>query len=226
MPIENWLCALAQSDPSAVDGDLEALAAKDYPFLSDQNVSNQIERLSGHLGPRNSNVRRLVIAYSLYIRQVDAILEAGPRAFCGSSCPRAPSGCCTRQHFVVMNVSNLMSSRHSPAALHMAHVIGQMQKLESAHDIATHKRTIRPGFCSLLAEDGCTLRLFKSPRCAHYMCGELERTMLLESGAKVQPLLAALKHAESSTISSPEDYSNPDVIAQAAFLYAPPQAQA
>lgn len=226
MPIDNWLCALAQTDHSAVDGDLEALAAKDYPFLSDQNVSKQIEQLSGHLGPRHNIVRRLVIAYSLYSRQVDAILETGARAFCGSSCPRAPSGCCNREHFVIMNMSDLMSSRNSPTALHMAHVIGQLQQLESAHDIATRKRTIRPGFCSLLAEDGCTLRLFKSPRCVHYMCDELKRDMLLESGGKAQPLLAAMRRAESSTISSPMDYSNPDIIAQAVLLHAPGQAQA
>lgn len=218
MPIDNWLCALAQPDHSAIDGDLELLADRDYPFLSGTCVNNQIERLSGHLGRRHNNVRRLVIAYSLYIRQVDAILQAGPRSFCGSGCPKPPAGCCNREHFVIMNVTDLMSSQNSPAALHMSHMIGLLQKQESAH----HRggRTMRTGYCSLLAEDGCTLRLFKSPRCAHFMCEELERAMLKESGGAAKPLLSAMKHAEGCTISSPADFLNQTVIDEAARLYA------
>lgn len=217
MPIESWLDSLAQPDHSAIDGDLEVLAGRNYPFLTDSCVSGQIERLSGHLGRRHQNVRRLVIGYSLYIRQVDTILQSGPRAFCGGRCPRPPAGCCNREHFVIMNVSDLMSSRNSPAALHMAHTIGLLQKAESAHNRAG--RTMRNGYCSLLAEDGCTLRLFKSPRCAHFLCGDLERAMLRESGGDAQPLLNAMKHAESSTISSPTDYQNQTVIDEAARLY-------
>jgi len=222
MPIESWLCGLAQSDHSAVDGDLEVLTRKSYPFLSDQCACNQIERLSGHLGGRHQNVRRLVIAYSLYIRQVDTVLERGARGFCGSRCPNPPAGCCNRDHFVVMNVTDVMSSHNSPAALHMAHMIGQLQQLESAHNLAG-ERTIRPGYCSLLAHDGCTLRLFKSPRCAHYICEDLEAAMRTRSGEKAQPFLTAMKYAESSSISSPVDYANPEVIAQAELLFATPE---
>lgn len=218
MPIESWLCALAQPDHSAIDSDLEFLADKDYPFLSGTCVNNQIERLSGHLGRRHSNVRRLVIAYSLYVRQVDAMLQAGPRAFCGSGCPKPPAGCCNREHFVIMNVTDLMSSQNSPAALHMSHMIGLLQKQESAHN--RDGRTMRTGYCSLLAEDGCTLRLFKSPRCAHFMCEELEKAMLEESSGAAQPLLTAMKRAESSTISSPADFLSKTVIDEGARLYA------
>jgi len=221
MPIENWLSDLAQTDHRAVDGDLEALAHRSYPFLSAQNTSNQIERLSGHLGVRHQNVRRLVIAYSLYIRQVDAILERGARGYCSGHCPNPPAGCCNREHFVIMNMTDLMSSQNSPAALHMAHAIGLLQQLESAHNLEG-ERMIRPGYCSLLAHDGCTLRLFKSPRCAHYICEDLSASMQTESAGKAAPLLAALKYTESSTISSPTDYINPDVIAQAEALFASP----
>ncbi|GAB6125652.1 hypothetical protein [Humidesulfovibrio idahonensis] len=219
MPIESWLSDLAQNDHSAVDGDLEALANKPYPFLTDQNSSNQIERLSGHLGGRHQNVRRQVIAYSLYIRQVDAILERGARGYCCGHCPNPPAGCCNRDHFVIMNVTDLMSSHNSPAALHMAHMIGQLQKLESTHNLAA-ERTIRPGYCSLLAHDGCTLRLFKSPRCAHYICEDLQASMQKDSEGKAGALLAALKYTESSVISSPADYANQDVIDQAELLFA------
>jgi hypothetical protein len=225
MPIESWLRDLAQPDHSAVDGDLQAMAHKPYPFLTEQSACNQIERLSGHLGRRHQNVRRLVIGYSLYIRQVDAILERGARRFCGQRCPNPPAGCCNREHFVVMNLSDVMSARNSPAALHMAHMIGLLQRLESSHNLAG-ERTIRPGYCSLLAQDGCTLRLFKSPRCAHYVCEDLHASMQAESGGEAGPLLAALKYTESSAISSPEDYVNPEVIAQAELLFGLPNHEA
>lgn len=218
MPIDDWLSTLSQQDHHAVDGDLESLSGAPYPFLSDSCVCNQIERLSGHLGSRHGSVRRHVIAYSLYIRQVDSMLQSGPRAFCGSRCPTPPAGCCNRQHFVVMNLTDLMSSQRSPVALHMAHMIGLLQKLESGHN--RKGRSMRPGYCSLLAQDGCTLRLFKSPRCAHYLCDALRQAMLEERGDQAKPFLKAMKHVESSTISSPDDFANMSVITEGARLYA------
>lgn len=219
MPIDNWLSVLAQSDHSATDGDLEALADLAYPFLTHQSVCNQVEQLSGHLGARHQVVRRMVIAYSLYIRQVDTILEYGARAFCGSSCPNPPAGCCNRNHYVTMNVSDLMSSHNSPASLHMAHVIGMMQQLESAHNL--DGRSIRPGYCTLLAHDGCTLRLFKSPRCAHFMCENAEAALQANTKNRGTAFLAAMKQAEGSTISSPADYWSPEVLAEAVILFGP-----
>lgn len=218
MSIENWLGALSQHDHSYVDGDLEALASRPYPFLTGQNASHQIEFLSGHLGRLKSVIRRHVIAYSLYIRQMDVILESGPRSTCAGHCPNPPAGCCNRNHYVIMNMTDLMSSRGSPAALHMAHVIGQLQKLESAYNLGPN-RSIRPGFCSCLAEDGCTMRLFKSPRCAHYLCEELELSMQNRHGEGADLFLAAMKFTVTSTISSPRDFTNPDVIAQGALLF-------
>lgn len=219
MPIDHWLGALVQHDHGAVDADLEALAATHRPFLSDQCVSNQIERLSGHLGQRHSQVRRLVIAYSLYIRQVDAILERGARSYCASSCPSPPVGCCGREHCAILNVADLMSSRNSPAALHMAHMIGLLQKAESAHSVASFGRTLQGSHCSLLASDGCTLRLFKSPRCAHFLCHELGADLVAQSGGRAQGFVDAMQRAEGCTISSPADYWSPRVILEADALY-------
>ena len=218
MPIDKWLSTLAQPDNSATDGDLQHLTNREYPFLSDGCVTNQIERLSGHLGARHQTVRREVIAYSLYVRQVDAMLECGPRSFCSQGCPTPPAGCCNHDHFVIMNVTDLMSSQNSPVALHMAHMIGVLQKLESNH--LRQGRSMRPGYCSLLACDGCTLRLFKSPRCAHYMCEALKHSMLHESSGAATPFLSAMRLVESTTISSPKDFSNPAVIREGALLFA------
>ncbi len=217
MPIDNWLRALPQQDHSAVDGDLAALAEKSYPFLTDQSTCHQIEQLSGHLGAKNREVRRMVISYSLYIRQVDVVLEGGARSHCRDGCPTPPAGCCNYDHFVTMNIADLMSSRNSPESLHMAHVIGLMQKLETAHN--RQGRVMRSGHCSLLAEDGCTLRLFKSPRCAHFLCKSLEMDMQARMGNRSGAFLKAMKRAESCTISTPSDYCSPAVLAEAVILF-------
>lgn len=223
MPIETWLGTLVQPDHSATDGDLQHLTNREYPFLSAGCVTNQIERLSGHLGARHQNVRREVIAYSLYVRQVDAMLECGPRSFCSQGCPTPPAGCCNHNHFVIMNVTDLMSSQNSPVALHMAHMIGLLQNLESNY--LRQGRSMRPGYCSLLACDGCTLRLFKSPRCAHYMCEALKHSMLHKSSGAAGPFLSAMRLVESSTISAPGDFTSPAVIREGALLFAEQQAQ-
>ncbi|MBU1230028.1 MAG: hypothetical protein KKA55_09085 [Proteobacteria bacterium] len=217
MPIDHWLSILEQPDHSGVDGDLEALGPKAYPFLTEQCSSNQIESLSGHLGALKCAVRRQVIAYTLYIRQLDIILESGPRAYCAGHCPNPPAGCCNRDHFVILNMTDLMNAQGSPTALHMAHVIGRMQKLESAHN--GRERSIRPGYCSCLAEDGCTLRLFKSPRCAHYLCEQLGQAMQQRHEGGAALFLEAMRYTVGSTISSPEDFTNPGVIAHGAALY-------
>jgi len=99
----------------------------------------------------------------------------------------------------------------------MAHMIGLLQTLESSHN--RQGRTMRPGYCSLLAQDGCTLRLFKSPRCAHFMCETLKQAMLQERGEVAKPFLQAMRHVESSTISAPDDFSNQSVIDEGARLY-------
>ncbi len=218
MPMDHWLSALRQHGHAAVDGDLEALASHPRPFLTEQSVCAQVESLSGHLAALKTPVRREVIAYSLYVRQMDAIQEAGPRAVCAGHCPRPPAGCCNHDHFVILNVTDLMSSRRSPLALHMVHVIGQLQKLESAHNFG-RGRSPKPGFCACLAEDGCTLRLFKSPRCAHYLCESLEQALLERHGPDAAPFLAAMRHTLTSTISSPQDFGNPGVISNGASLF-------
>lgn len=223
MPIDHWLSALAQHGHAHVQDDLEDLATKAYPFLSDQCASNQIERLSGHLNGLKSLVRKQVIAYSLYIRQLDVLLQAGARNICSSGCPRPPVGCCTGNYFITLNTLDLMSAQQSPLALHMAHSIGILQKLESSHNLAQGQR-IKPGYCHCLAEDGCTIRLFKSPRCAHYLCDAAAQGIQGQQEGDAAPFLAAMHYTVSSPISTTRDFMNPDVISEGAALFRPMQA--
>jgi hypothetical protein len=227
MPIDNWLCALPQLDHSHVDADLVALGDAAHPFLSDQCVCGQIEILSGHLGGRLGTpkraVRQQVIAYSLYIRQLDVVLESGPRALCAGSCPHPPAGCYAANQFEPLILSDLMGAQHSPTALHMAHVIGLMQKLESRHNLG-QDRQLRPGCCELLALDGCTLRLFKSPRCAHYLCEELGRTLVARN-AEAKDFVEAMDQATQCAICAPQDYTSRAVMSAATALFSAFQVQ-
>lgn len=220
MAIDNWLSALVQQDHSHVDGDLEALAIPSHPFLTDQCAVNQIECLSGHLGGLKRMVRRQVISYSLYIRQLDVILDSGPRSVCAGGCPRPPVGCCNADHYVMFSSLDLMSAQRSPLALHMGHVIGTLQKLESAHSLKQgQKLKPGPGYCQCLAEDGCTMRLFKSPRCAHYLCGTIRQAMQDQQEGDAAPFLAAMSDTIGSPVTSTLGFMNPDVISEAAALY-------
>ena len=223
MPIDNWLDSLPQQGHACVDGDLEALAAPARPFMNAQSTSNQIEKLSGHLGGLKEPVRRLVIGYSLYIRQLDTMLESGPRSLCASGCPRPPAGCCNRDHFITLSTLDIMSAQRSPLALHMAHVIGTLQQSECTHSLA-QGRVRKPGYCSCLAEDGCTMRLFKSPRCAHYLCEGVEQAVQAQHQGRATDFLAAMHSTVRSRIFPPGDFTNPEVIATGAALFWPQQA--
>lgn len=98
-------------------------------------------------------------------------------------------------------------------------MIGLLQKAESAHSVASFGRTLQGSHCSLLASDGCTLRLFKSPRCAHFLCHELGADLVAQSGGRAQGFVDAMQRAEGCTISSPADYWSPRVILEADALY-------
>ena len=218
MPIDHWLSALSQNGHVHVTGDLENLAAGDYPFLTEQSVCTQIERLSGHLNGLKGVVRQQVIAYSLYIRQLDIMLSAGARDTCASACQRPPVGCCDENHFVTLSAMDLMSAQNSPLALHTAHVVGLLQKLESTHSLV-HGQQLRPGYCDCLAEDGCTIRLFKSPRCAHYLCNAAAQAIQSQQEGDATAFLAAMHYTVSSPISTSRDFMNPDVISEGAVLF-------
>jgi len=218
MPIDHWLSALPQHGHAHVTGDLENLAAGAYPFLREQCVCTQIERLSGHLNGLKGVVRQQVIAYSLYIRQLDIMLSVGARDTCASACQRPPVGCCNANHYNTLSTMDLMSAQHSPLALHMAHVLGTLQKLESTHSLAQGQQ-LKPGYCNCLAEDGCTIRLFKSPRCAHYLCDTVGQTIQDQQEDDAAPFLAAMHYTVSSPISTTRDFMNPDVISEGAALF-------
>jgi hypothetical protein len=215
MPIDHWLDALSQTSSRHVDADLFALADLSYPFLSNQTVCAQIEHLSGHLAKVDQAGRRLAIAYSLYARQMDAIQESSVRGMCAGSCQRPPVGCCNADHFVILSPADLMVSRPSATALQLSHIISGMQRTEHNHSVNNGK-TLRKAYCSCLSTTGCTLRLFKSPRCSHYLCKEVEESLRFSHGPSSTAFIDAMRSSASATITSSKDFTNGSVLTAAA----------
>lgn len=219
MPIDHWLSALSQNHSRHVDGDLAALTQLGYSMLADQTVSNQIERLSGHLAGVDDTGRRLAIAYSLYVRQMDAFQQASVRPSCAGACQRPPVGCCTADHFVILSPADFMISRPSARAMQLAYIISGLQKIESAHAVASGQ-TLTGRHCACLSDTGCTLRLFKSPRCLHYLCGDVENTLTARHGENAKAYIAAMRETATRTITTTADFTGRDSLDAACRLFA------
>jgi len=220
MPFDVWLNSLSTDTPRHVRTDLEILHAHPFSFLGTQQVVNQIERLSAHLGSQPPLIRRAAISYSLYVRQLDAIQEKdnGIRQSCSRDCQRPPVGCCNSEHHVIMSLSDILIARPTQNSLHLAHVLTALQNLEHAHALG-QGRLARPDYCSHLTATGCTLRMFKSPRCIHYLCPQVEDTMTAVHGDNAAPFLAAMHAVGNCVIHALEDFTSPAVIRAAEILF-------
>jgi len=201
-----------------VDGDLAALGGLPYPFLTDRQSAHQIERLSGHLFRLPEQPRRQAIAYALYVRQLDAIQEDSLRALCAGACPRPPVGCCNADHFVVLSTADILLYQPSAAAMRLSHVIDGLQRQERLHAVA-NGWVLTAAHCACLCETGCALRLFKSPRCVHYLCEGAEASLAGRMSADSSPFLAAMRATARQTISTTRDFTSQLVLDEAALLF-------
>jgi len=219
MAPEHWLDELPQTRARAADDDLSILCADPYPFLGDAAVRRQITRLSGHLAGLADAMRRRVIAYSLYVRQLDVIQAAATRDFCRDGCMRPPVGCCNANHFEILSLADVMVARPSQTAMELAHVIAALQRQETDFELDSG-RSLPSGHCGCLASDGCTLRLFKSPRCVHYLCAELGGSLTERFGPAAASFLAAMAQVAVQTITTTADFTDPAILDAAGTLFA------
>jgi len=221
MPFEDWLKSLSDDTVRHVHTDLEVLHATPFSFLQDEQVVYQIERLSTHLGSKPPLIRQAAIRYSLYVRQLDAILEKGNyiRQICSHACQRPPVGCCNSEHHVILSLSDLLLARPTQNTLHLAHVLTALQHLEHAHSL-DQGRLLQPNYCSHLTSTGCTLRLLKSPRCIHYLCPQVSLAMIATHGDQAADFLAAMHDSGNRVIHTMNDFTSPEVIQAAESLFA------
>ena len=220
MPFEIWLRNLPENSPRHVKADLDACHLDHLPFLHHDLADYQIERMSLHLGRIPLTIRQAAIRYSLYVRQLDDIQhrEHFIRRTCAQACPRPPVGCCNGEHHIIFSFSDVMFARPTQDALHLAHVLTALQERE--HDHAVQQgRLVRPEYCSRLTASGCSLRLFKSPRCIHYLCPQIIEDITDWHGEKATPFLEAMQAISNHVILGIEDFTSPDIIPAAEILF-------
>ncbi|MBV5319247.1 MAG: hypothetical protein JZU50_15765 [Desulfobulbaceae bacterium] len=67
---------------------------------------------------------------------------------------------------------------------------------------------------------GCTLRLFKSPRCIHCLRLQVEKAMTMAHGGHAVAFLSAMLDIGNRTMLTLKDFTSPKVISTAVALYA------
>lgn len=220
MPFEIWLKSLPEDSTRYVQDDLGNLDFANLPFLENGAAQYQVERLSLHLGSKPTSIRQAVIRYSLYVRQLDAIQEQehSIRQICAQHCQRPPVGCCNGEHHIMMSFSDIMFASTMQDAFHLAHVLTGLQVKEHKHAMQ-QGRTFQLGYCSRLTTTGCSLRMFKSPRCIHYLCPEIIRNIVDTYGDNSSIFLAEMHRMGNLVIVGMPDFTSPKVIRAAQLLF-------
>jgi hypothetical protein len=177
-----------------------------------------VERLSTHLGARDRDLRRALIEYSLYTRQLDLVQERASKDFCRDLCDRPPVGCCNADHFRVHSLSDCLFARPTGLSMRLASAIGGLQGSEDRFSMG--QGLVRtPGYCALLTDRGCTLRLFKSPHCAHYLCPSAGAELTRQYGGAGGAFVAAMGRAAGCTLSCRADFTHPEVLELAEAMF-------
>lgn len=221
MPISNWLTSLKPASAKGVDSDLQALADEDYPFLTAKQTVGQIRQLSDHLGRFEPRLRQAVIGYSLYTRQLDHIQGLLTKPHCRGDCQRPPVGCCNARHCDILSLADVTLYQPTSLSMQLAHAIGAMQRQEDAHAMAVSDRSHVDRYCPYLTATGCTLRLFKSPRCVHYLCRDIDDQLHRDYGENGHAFAAVMQETAMRVMIRTADYINPDVLAVARNLLPP-----
>ena len=214
MPITTWLDTLHGNNTSAVDTDLQTLGDHSYCFLTDQQVSHQIKCLSSHLGGMRPTLRQAVIAYTLYTRQIDRIQDVVSKDFCRDSCDRPPVGCCNASHCDIFTPSDYILYQPTQLSMELAQAIAHLQKVEDRQARQTGAQH-RGQYCPYLTDQGCTLKLFKSPRCAHYLCQTLQDDLTVRYGAMGTDFAGNMAETASRAVACCADFTNAAVLTAA-----------
>jgi len=214
MRIVSWLDALPSRSEAAVQDDIDCFHANPRPFLCDELAKHQVARLSAHLSRLATPLRRAVIGYTLYTRQLDRIQEAATKNFCRDGCDRPPVGCCNARHCDVFTPSDYLLYRPTSLSLELA---GALSRLQRTEDDSARQAGARHAerYCPYLTATGCSLHLAKSPRCVHYVCDTLQRDLGQRYGAPGAAFAAAMAETAGRAVTSCGDFTNPAVLTTA-----------
>ncbi len=231
MPIDGWLEALPGQDDRTlnrdVTDDVALFAGRDHPLLSSRTVRHHVSRLSAHLlggeapGAPNlmdDGLRRALIGYSLYTRQLDMVQDRATKHICRDGCERPPLGCCNRSHNVVFSLSDIMMQSPTGLALRMGDALSRLQAAEGSHH--SHGAPTGERGCPYLTASGCTLYLFKSPLCVHYLCPTVADALNAAHGPEAAPFVEGMRRAARRQIERSTDFMEPGLIEAAVRMFA------
>lgn len=229
MPIDGWLEALPGLDDRTanldVADDVVLFARRAHPLLSARTVRHQVARLSAHLlalggpGTMDAGLRHALIGYSLYTRQLDMVQDRATKHICRDGCERPPLGCCNRSHNVVFSLSDVMMQHPTGLALRMGDALARLQAEEGAHH--AHGAPMGERGCPYLTATGCTLHLFKSPLCVHYLCPTVADALNAAHGPEAAPFVAGMRRAANRQLERSADFMEPGLIETAVKMFAP-----
>ncbi|WMW64905.1 hypothetical protein [Nitratidesulfovibrio liaohensis] len=234
MPIDGWLEALPgpESPTSSRDvaDDVALFAGREHPLLPVRTVHHQVARLSAHLlglgsagapgvsGAMDDGLRRALIGYSLYTRQLDMVQDRATKHICRDGCERPPLGCCNRSHNVVFSLSDIMMQHPTGLALRMGDALARLQAEEGTHH--AHGAPMGERGCPYLTATGCTLHLFKSPLCVHYLCPTVADALNAAHGPEAVPFVAGMRRAANRQLERSSDFMDPGLIEAAVRMFA------
>ncbi len=121
-------------------------------------------------------VRKLLLEYAVFGRQIDEIVGVISKAYCAQHCANPPVGCCHILGYDLGLVPEVML---------------ELQRLEAL------RRGWQPNSddqkCRYHTATGCVLALFKSPACVGYLCEPLVARLRVERpGPELDHFLRAL----------------------------------
>lgn len=214
MPVQGWLAQLDDNAASTVDADIAAFAPEGFPLLEAGQVRDHVAAVSAYLTVDDPVVRRHVIRYSLYGRELDIIQTHLTKARCAASCPRPPMGCCNNQHWRIYSMSDIMMTRPSAVATRLADNIQHMQAGEDEYHGAA-KPDATTSRCRYFRDDGCVLRLFKSPLCMHYLCDGIRDGLATSFGDAGNRFSDAMRIMVDRPLLHGEDFTSDTVVSAA-----------
>lgn len=214
MPVVTWLEQLDSNEMTTVDRDVAVFDAATFPLLDDEEVREHVAALSAHLTVVDDKVRQRVIGYSLYGRELDIIQTSITKAFCATECARPPLGCCNNQHWKIYSMSDIMMTRPTPVAMQLSDAIQKLQVDECAfrEEASTAPETTR---CRYFRGEGCTLRLFKSPLCMHYLCEGLSTRIETVFGEAGEVFVSNMRSVVARSLVRGRDFTCASVVASA-----------
>jgi len=101
-------------------------------------------------------IRKLLLEYAVFARQLDELLGAISKEYCAHHCEKLPVGCCHILGYDLGLVPEVML---------------ELQRLEALR--CGWQPPATEEFCRYHSATGCVIALFKSPACIGYLCEPL-----------------------------------------------------